>query len=194
MSWFDYCEYSDEYEDSYEDAWAGFHTKKRYNQGKHIGSYESYDPHHITCKKCGAVGLSWGQVNRQWKLFSPCEEIHKCITGKAEKVEIDLPQKIAELKKKQKEKLTRPVGVSDCSEDKRDCCDMYCNKRGDITVNDMGGLIEFANSKYFNHDDRPTDLVTWLMLRAFDARFDKNQAMAYHLAAMIISRVDPELY
>ena len=97
MGVIDDMDWDDEYHDAYEDAFAGYHTKKRYNQGKHTRSYEAYDQHHITCKKCGAVGLSWGQVDGRWKLFSPSNELHICITGKAPVVEINLPQKIAEM-------------------------------------------------------------------------------------------------
>ena len=127
-------------------------------------------------------------------MFSPSNELHICSTGKAPVVEINLPHKIAEMKERQKEKLTRPANMpGHHNQDDRYGCAMFCNNHGDITVSNMDGLMEFANCKYFNHDDQRTDLITWLMLRAFDARFDKDQAIAFRLAAMIISRVDRSL-
>jgi len=58
-----------------------------------------------------------------------------------------------------------------------------------IVASTLQDLMEAAYTPQFGESQRET-LVTFLMCTSFDYRFDPDIARAFHLAAMIISKVD----
>lgn len=65
----------------------------------------------------------------------------------------------------------------------------WYDSKGNILVTDLSALMEASRDKIFGEIESE-DLVTYLMCSAFEHRFSPRDALALHLAAMIISRVE----
>jgi hypothetical protein len=64
----------------------------------------------------------------------------------------------------------------------------WVNVEGTITASTLEELMIIAKTPQFGETGRES-LATFMLCQAFENRFDPSIQKAYHLAAMIISRV-----
>lgn len=66
--------------------------------------------------------------------------------------------------------------------------DKWFDEKNNILADDMNDLIRIARTRQFGESENES-LISFLLCEAFEARLDRERSRAFHLAAMIISRV-----